>query len=323
MEKELISVIIPVYNVEEYLPECLDSVLNQSYKNLEIVLVDDGSKDSSGTICDTYEKKDSRIKVIHKKNGGLSDARNRGMQKIKGDYLTFIDSDDWVDKDYVKDLYTSLIQSKADMVVLPLIAVRDKAEGERKKIKNKKNVIYKNSESIKAFLYQEFPPCAQAKLYKTDLWKGIEFPVNTLYEDVETIYQILKKCSRICFLIDKSYFYRQRPNSIITSEFNLKKLDYIKNIKMINVDVDNKYPELKKAGISRLVWAEAHILVHINQKIYPEVNKDIWQDFIKHRATCLFDKNVKLKNKGMIFVSYFGQPFMKKVFEIVKKRNLV
>ena len=112
---DLISVIIPIYNVEQYLKECLESVINQTYRNLEIILVDDGSKDKSGKICDEYKNKDERIKVVHKENGGLSDARNAGMKIATGKYIQFIDSDDFIDKDMIETLYNLIIENEADI----------------------------------------------------------------------------------------------------------------------------------------------------------------------------------------------------------------
>ena len=117
MKKHLVSIVVPVYNVEKYLKRCVDSIINQSYNNIEILLVDDGSTDSSGKICDDYLKKDSRIKVIHKQNGGLSDARNFGIDKSTGDYLSFIDSDDWIEKDMIMNLFNSIINEKSDISI--------------------------------------------------------------------------------------------------------------------------------------------------------------------------------------------------------------
>ena len=116
-EKDLISVVIPIYNVQEFLPKCIDSVINQTYDNLEIILVDDGSPDDSGYICDKYKAKDSRIKVIHKKNGGLSDARNVGIENSNGKYICFVDSDDIIHKDFIKCQYENIVKTRSDISV--------------------------------------------------------------------------------------------------------------------------------------------------------------------------------------------------------------
>ena len=115
--KELITVVVPVYKVEEYIYKCVDSIINQTYKNLEIILVDDGSPDNCPKICDDYSKKDKRIKVIHKKNGGVSSARNEGLKITKGNYIVFVDSDDWIESNFIKEMLTNLINSKVDYIV--------------------------------------------------------------------------------------------------------------------------------------------------------------------------------------------------------------
>ena len=128
MEKRLISIIIPVYNVEEYIEQCIQSVINQTYKKLEIILIDDGSLDKSGKICDAYADRDKRIIVIHKENGGLSDARNKGIDIASGEYITFVDSDDYVEDSFIEDLYTTLINNNAEMSICNIIKVNDKGE---------------------------------------------------------------------------------------------------------------------------------------------------------------------------------------------------
>ena len=170
MEK-LISVIIPVYNVELYLRRCVDSVINQTYKLLEIILVDDGSTDSSGKICEEYSKTDNRIKVIHKTNGGLSDARNAGIEICKGDYITFVDSDDWIDPDLVKHLYDIIVKFNADISIGMYKKVYDNFIND-KCIKEFYNVYeYAGTKALEElYVHRSFGVHACGKLYKRNLF---------------------------------------------------------------------------------------------------------------------------------------------------------
>lgn len=137
-----VSIIVPVYNVEKYVERCIESIIKQSYKNLEIILIDDGSKDNSGKICDEYAQKDNRIKVIHKKNGGLSDARNTGLNIADGEYICFIDSDDYIHKDLVKDNLEKLIQQKADMICFNRFVINGEKIIEKPQLYNENMTTY-------------------------------------------------------------------------------------------------------------------------------------------------------------------------------------
>ena len=140
MEKPLISVIVPVYNVKQYLRRCVDSILKQTYENIEIVLIDDGSTDESGAICDRYAQKDVRVKVIHKENGGLSDARNKGMQEARGEYFAFVDSDDYIAKDYIAYLFELIVENKAQISLCGYLKFIEKLpQKERKAVSVKKD----------------------------------------------------------------------------------------------------------------------------------------------------------------------------------------
>lgn len=223
---ELISIIVPVYNVQAYLERCLDSILGQSYTNIEILTVDDGSTDESGRICDEYEKKDARIHVIHKKNGGLSDARNAGMEAAHGSYLMFVDSDDVVDRRIVEKLYRMVCRHRADVGICDPVHC---SPGEQASfVYTEKEMLFSPEEAIAEMLYQKsFLMAAWGKLYSAKLLKQIQFPVGMLFEDSAVMYRIFDRAKRIVHSPSRLYGYLHRENSITTGKFSKRDLDIL------------------------------------------------------------------------------------------------
>lgn len=226
MTEELITVVVPIYKVEEFLPTCVESIIRQSYKNLELILVDDGSPDKCPQICDEYKNKDSRIKVIHKQNGGLSDARNEGLKIATGEWITFIDSDDYVGINFLEKLYSSATRVGADISICDYQAVSDDTGIE----KEETNIeVFDNVKCLEEMYHpqkhgMEF--VAWGKLYRTALFKKnkIEYPVGKIHEDTFTTYKLIYAAAKIVFCNASEYFYRQREASIMTSSFNIKRL---------------------------------------------------------------------------------------------------
>lgn len=221
MVEEKISVIIPIYKVEKYLDKCLESVVNQTYKNLEIILVDDGSPDNCPKICDSWAEKDSRIKVIHKKNGGLSDARNVGIENASGKYLMFVDSDDYVSLDICQKLYDNLIKFDADVSMCEAKLVYENAQREIA-LDNEINVRCFTGNEIRSSIIYFKPGIADmvsawGKIYKKEIFKDLRFPVGRLHEDGFTYYKILFLAQKIVCTNEKLYCYLQRPQSIMAS----------------------------------------------------------------------------------------------------------
>ena len=216
MLQPLISVIVPCYNVEEYLPKCIESILNQTYRNLEILLVDDGSPDNCGRICDEYAAKDSRIRIIHKKNGGLSDARNAALDVMTGEYVTFIDSDDYVSDEYVEYLYKIIKESGVKLSVSSYQTFVDDSSAEICTNNPLFVKIVHTNDALTGMFYQQiFDTSAWAKMYHRSLFSdGIRYPKGWLYEDLPTTYRLMMKCDYIAFGNYRSYFYRIRNTSI-------------------------------------------------------------------------------------------------------------
>lgn len=234
---KLISIIVPVYNVEKYLEECIDSILNQTYKNLEIILVDDGSTDKSGIICEDYAKIDSRIKVIHKKNGGLSDARNVGIDKALGEFIIFVDSDDYIDKDMCQILINYVCEYNVDIVSCNFKKVFDNniEEDNITYFKEKIKILTKE-EVLKEYFLTLAPEIFATwnKLYKKSLFftdEKIRFPVNRLHEDIATTYRLYAESKKVILLNELLYNYRQRNNSIMKKISHKNIEDLIKNMK--------------------------------------------------------------------------------------------
>lgn len=223
MANELVSIILPIYNVENYLRRCVESVINQTYQNLEIILVDDGSKDSSGKICDEYCAKDSRVKCIHKKNGGLSDARNAGIEIATGVYLCFIDSDDFIHSQYVETLHGALKKYDADMAVCNFQRVKEEDMPFEQNIKLAEvcGHVLNQDESWFALYddklkYQYTIACS--KLYKRSVFSNLRFPVGRLNEDSATAHQVIGLIEKSVYVDAVLYYYLVRAGSIMNSD---------------------------------------------------------------------------------------------------------
>lgn len=223
MNNPLVSIIVPVYNVEKYLKKCIQSIINQTYKNLEIILVDDGSSDNSGKICDEFAQKDNRIKVIHKTNGGLSDARNAGLDIMSGEWVSFVDSDDFVDKFHIENLYLQAIKNNSDICVCGFKIVNE----DYKTIRSIKVNISDSLNGNLAFKYSlnsKIDPSFCNKIFKSSLFKNARFVNGICYEDRELIHRIFYKVDRVSFLDSESYFYLERVGSTM-NHINKKKID--------------------------------------------------------------------------------------------------
>lgn len=219
----IISVIVPIYKVESYLARCLDSILAQTFTDFELWLINDGSPDNCGVICDQYAKKDQRIRVIHKKNGGLSDARNAGLEHASGKYISFIDSDDWVAADFLESLYSALQRHDADIAVCNMSEVQDNDEPFVAYKPVESETLVENS-AIFDTLYQ---PSAANKLYRSSIYRDLRFPVGRWYEDVFVYTDVLSQVKRLVYTGKASYFYFIRTGSIMQTPYRLQSTDII------------------------------------------------------------------------------------------------
>lgn len=219
-----ISIIVPIYKVEKYLDKCIESLVNQTYTNLEIILVDDGSPDKCPEMCDKWAEKDSRIKVIHKPNGGLSDARNAGMKEANGEYIVFTDSDDFLDKHFIEYLYIAIIDNEVEMSSCDFAYYYD-GDIVTNEVTRGKITVSSSETAIEDILNnRNVRAVAWNKMFHRGLLVGEEFPVGKYHEDEFFSYRIIHKAKKIAYIDSALYYYRQREGSIMAS-FNIKHLD--------------------------------------------------------------------------------------------------
>lgn len=255
-----VSVIVPVYNTKLYLKKCIYSILSSTYKNLQVILIDDGSTDGSSEICDYFSIKDKRIEVFHQCNKGVSVARNLGIEKAKGEYITFVDSDDYIDSKLIEYLYNSAVQYKADYVVCGFSTV----DKEYKEIKNYSIEKEGCIDGMQALEMHYIEQCSSvnyvplyAKLYKKSIWDGIKFRPNLYYEDLDIMPSILLKCQRVVILNYSGYFYVQRPGSIMHDK--TKKSKYYNDainilLNHVNIFEEKRLLELRDKVIYSLLY---------------------------------------------------------------------
>lgn len=241
----LISVIVPVYKVEKYLNRCVQSIINQTYQNLEIILVDDGSPDNCPAMCDAWAAKDNRVKVIHKKNGGLSDARNAGMAIASGELMGFVDSDDWITPDMYQHLHDLMEVGNSDIAACGVETVWD--DGTPSRILTKSGCCVLNQEEAMQAIIEEswLKQPVWYKLYKTALIQDIPFPVGKYHEDVFWSYQAVGNAQGISISDKVCYFYSQRSGSIMGEGYSLKRLDAIEAKKQRMFYVHELFPSLE------------------------------------------------------------------------------
>lgn len=299
MHTPLISIIVPVYKVEPYLRRCLDSIVNQTYTNLEIILVDDGSPDNCPQICDEYAAKDNRIVVMHKENGGLSDARNAGLDICKGEYISFVDSDDWIIQNYIEILLSLCIKEKADIAI-----GMHKKEGLLNKSLDSTactNYVIMDSKQALKQLFNENAltfTVSWGKLYKKELWDQLRFPPKKLYEDAYIRHRLYDKSSIICFLKEPIYFYTQRPDSIMgqtTSSVHAiePKIIFYHFLKK------KAYLDLYKLMLPQICWDSIFAYQKSNEKYLLRFFKESVNDFI------------------FTYDHYYKQKIMLKTFSII------
>lgn len=256
-----ISIIIPIYKVEPYLCRCVDSILNQTYTDLEIILVDDGSPDRCPQICDEYAVKDARVSVIHKINGGLSDARNAGLKQATGEWLSFIDSDDWIEPNMFECLLENALKYDAQISVG---GVNDELVDNgtvtilKSTFKEKEEIeCISSTDAMKKHLHGSW--AVWDKIYKREIFDGIFYPVGEINEDEPIMLQLLHRCENVVYTTQVFYHYIHRPQSITTTSFSVKKLVWVKHCRENLEWIQEHYPELESFALDRycgsLLWA--------------------------------------------------------------------
>ncbi len=294
MGEDKISVVVPVYNVEKYLNKCIDSIVNQTYSNLEILLVDDGATDKSGKICDEYSEEDVRIRVIHKKNGGLSDARNTGMQQATGEYIIFIDSDDYIDKDMILILYNNLVESKADMAVCGIWNVYQ--EQKWAQCEQREKFVCDNVEAFRLLMIgKKIPGSICNKLLRREVVSNLQFPVGKHYEDVFFHTDMMPYINTVSVDTTPLYYYVHREGSITTREFDNSSMDIVEAYDRNYQMVEKKYPEIIDVAKFRAQWANFVVLDRMME------SENYWKYAEYKQVKHTLKKNVR----SILFSKYF------------------
>ena len=252
-EQPLVSVIVPVYKVEPYLDRCVQSIVDQTYTNLQIILVDDGSPDSCPQMCDEWAKKDSRICVIHKDNGGLSDARNAGMAVAKGEYIAFVDSDDWLEKDFLLLLYQALKSAQADIAECGVLLCDEKGNMLRCRASEEEQLTLEKIEALRRLVLEDgVYQTVWNKLYRRSVIGNVRFETDRVHEDEFWTYRVFENSGKVAVLNRPLYRYLQRTGSIMGVGYSLKRLDGLE-ARMRRMQDLQQYPELAELTRQQMV----------------------------------------------------------------------
>lgn len=327
-EQELISIIVPVYNVEEYLKCCIDSILRQSWSSIEVILVDDGATDSSGRICDEYAEKDARIKVIHKPNGGQSDARNHGLGVAAGSWVVFIDSDDFVSINHIENLYILHQKTNADIMVTGAYKFYNSDQCPEEAPDWNHTQVFNSGEGIENMMYRKgisiYPV---AKMYRRSLFDNILFPKGMLFEDLWIEYRLFHSAEKIAFNPVNDYYYRQRSGSTINSAFNERDLIQLDIMDEMETFINKTYPEIIKSVISKYFSINCNLFCRIpSEPKYKSTIERIKKLIKAQRKTVLKDHNNKKLIRLIAFSTYISFGILKtfsRLYEWLIKKEII
>lgn len=300
--KGLISIIVPIYKVEKVLDRCIRSIVCQTYSDLEIILVNDGSPDNCPDICDRWEKKDSRIKVIHKENGGLSDARNAGLEFANGEFIGFVDSDDWIAPEMYERLLNSMIQNNSDIAACSVEMVWENNSQSRMLTQQKNCVLNRKEAQLELLIESKLKDPVWYKLYRKSVIEGMFFEKGKYHEDVFWSYRAIGNANSVSIIDYIGYYYWQRGESIMGEKYSLKRLDAVEGKCNRQEYFKEYFPELESKGLV-----------------------DLW-------FTCLYQGQVALKELSQKEVLQVFQrlkevlkkyPILKKSFKDIKKMHRI
>ena len=327
-----VSIIVAVYKTEEYIHKCVDSILSQSYANIELILVDDGSPDNCGIICDDYARMDNRVLVIHKENGGISDARNKGLDACTGDFITFVDSDDWIDKGHIallveyakddtiiycgwKDVFTSGRVETHSIQDKIAVSAKEAIELTQKKyLSNFKEINKEES-------YDIFSNVVWNKLYPKGIFHNIRFPVGKVYEDGYICFETLMKCEKVIGVSVASYNYLIRPSSTCHTRTAKSVIDLLDSRLKQEIDI-TKYPELVK--ISKKITLLNSIMIYFEYLrgiiSFSDVEKNSIKSIIARDKSIIFSCKTKKIIRSLLIL--YGGTYLelKYIIERVWKR---
>lgn len=299
MKNKLVSVIVIIYNIEKYLDDCIGSIVNQSYENLEIILVDDGSTDTSRTICEKWKQIDNRIILHRQKNQGVSEARNQGIKKASGKYTLFVDGDDVLDLNMITRLIDYIEKEKCDLIFCKHQVISEKDHFLKENYTEEKiDIVFPEQAHLKLLNHIEYEAVWNG-IYKTELIKNIFFPVRKKNEDVFWKYQAIDQCNKIGFIEDKLYGYRIRDGSLMHQRFSLKDLDALEGVAERANYLGTKYSELKCPA-------------------YTEVTAYCMMDYISVKKDLVGQE----KKEALDKIKYYKNKFRINCYEVLKSKNI-
>ena len=314
-----ISIIVPVYNVEKYLPYCLESISRQHYEDYELILVDDGSTDKSGKICDDYKDLHNNVIVVHQKNQGLSAARNNGAAASRGKYITFMDSDDVISEYYLSTLVNNLNNFDADISVGRILSFvgEKQATIKTKERENAQIHVYNTENALEEMLYGfKFGVQGPCKLYKRELVINNPYPVGKLHEDQGTTYKIIASSKKLVYTDKPLYFYRQRSGSIVHTHFTQEHLYGLNAAKQQLEFVESNFPGIVNAAKMRIAIVIFKWIPGLSLFKDRELFKSFKQELLPYYKTILSDKRVTKAFKIKLIATMIGFLPAKIVFKI-------
>ena len=309
----MISVIVPVYQTQKYIRKCIDSLLKQTFNDFEIILVDDGSPDDCGKICDEYAQNNRCIRVIHQQNGGLSDARNTGIREAGGEYITFVDSDDWAEPDLLAGLMEG-IRLGAEVSCCGFYTIRD---GRRKAWRNHMTAyqVMDAEDAVKDMMYgRSIDTSAWGKLFHRSCFDSLLFPVGHLYEEVATTYRLILTQKRAAITTRPLYNYLKHDESIVTSQYSSRHMDMLHYSCEMLKYAERERPALIPAAQRRIVYACFYLLKTMGAEYvnYPEDVREIMTMFNKYKNPVFHDDEVSRRDKTAILLLSAGVPAFEK-----------
>lgn len=316
---DLISVIVPVYNVAPYIEDCLKCILNQTYENIEIILVDDGSTDGSGDICDSFSKKDVRIRVCHQKNSGVSVARNTGVSIAKGEYIAFIDSDDCVAPNLLEYLYQLIKRHSVDIGICGHVHCFNRNEISFREESEQK--IYDKEDAIVELLYQKsFLTSLWGKIFPRSYFEDIRFPEGMIFEDSAVVYKLFDKATKIAYGNAGIYAYIHREKSITTKIFSKSDCDILPICEDMEAYFANRSDALKKASMAYHGASAFRIYMNApkGQGFDDQINNAT--TFLNQNCKILLkDKNIRRKMKVALLLYRYARPFMTIAYRMINR----
>lgn len=305
-EKPLISVVVPVYNVGEYLAPSLDSLLAQDYPNLEILLVDDGSSDGSGALCDGYAARDSRVRVLHQENQGQAAARNHGVAAARGEYTAFIDSDDYVAPNYISYMAGLMEETGAQIGICTLSECEPGQEWHP--VESREVQVMTASQALETMLYQRsFTTSPCCKLYPTRWLQETPFPTGRIYEDLGTIYKLLARAEKVVYGPSVLYCYIQTKKSTMRCSFSPRAFDHKTSADELYAFVEERYPQILPAAVSRRFSAYCQVIGRMaGVEGYQAERKALWDQICRDRWQVAKNPRTRVKNRIAALLTLLG-----------------